>query len=423
MPRLAVPLTDLDVRNAKGSDKPRKLADGGGMYLLINPDGARYWRMGYRFGGIERLLSFGKYPNVSLAEARSKRIAARDNIKNGIDPAQAKRIAKQNRSIEAANTFEAVAREWHSNMLAAWQPRTGKNVLDRLEKDVFPLIGKQPISNIKPPVLLDMLRLIEKRGAMEMARRQGQVCGQIFRYAIATGRTEIDPIPGLRGALKPKLESHHASITVAELPVFLEALKRNEMRMYMPNRILMRMMMLTFVRTSELIETPWSEVDLENEHWVIPWQRMKMGKKKVNPRKVDHDVFLPRQGWELLRELHVLTGGNKHLFPNQRDHSMPVSNGAILAALRRMGYQNRMTGHGFRSLAKGILKTLKHDVGNIERQLSHSSGEAYGSAYDRESFRDERRKMMQEYADYLDLVEGAKSSQPIPLAPSRAKAF
>ncbi len=290
-------------------------------------------------------------------------------------------------------------------MLAAWQARTAKNVLDRLEKDVFPLIGKQPIATIKAPVVLDMLRQIEKRGALEMARRQGQVCGQVFRYAIATGRAEVDPLPSLRGALKPKVEEHHGSITVAELPIFLQALKKNESRMFIPNRILMRMMMLTFVRTSELIETPWAEIDLENKRWVIPWQRMKMGKKKIKPRKVDHDVFLPRQGWELLRELHAITGINQFLFPNQRDHGKPVSNGAILAALRRMGYQNRMTGHGFRSLAKGILKTLKHDIGNIERQLSHSSGEAYGGAYDRESFKEERRAMMQKYADYLDSIE------------------
>ena len=375
------------------------------MFLLINPDGARYWRMGYRFAGTERLLAFGKYPEVTLAEARAKRTVAREQIKAGIDPAQAKRIEKQNRATEAANTFEAVAREWHCNMLAAWQPRTAKNVIDRLEKDVFPLLGKQPIGSIKAPVVLDMLRQIEKRGALEMARRQGQVCGQVFRYAIATGRAEIDPVPSLRGALKPKIEAHHASITVAELPVFLQALKKNESRMYIPNRILMRLMMLTFVRTSELIETPWSEVDLENERWVIPWQRMKMGKKKIKPRKLDHDVFLPRQGWELLHELHAITGGNQFLFPNQRDHARPVSNGAILAALRRMGYQNRMTGHGFRSLAKGVLKTLKHDIGNIERQLSHSSGEAYGGAYDREAFREECRVMMQEYADYLEAVE------------------
>lgn len=188
MPKLAVPLTDLDVKNVKGTDKPRKLADGGGMFLLINPDGARYWRMRYRFAGTERLLAFGKYPQISLAEARTKRTTARQQIKAGIDPAQAKRIEKKNKATEAANTFEAVAREWHGNMLTAWQPRTAKNVMDRLEKDVFPLIGKQPIASIMAPVVLDMLRQVEKRGA-----------------------------------LKPKVEGHHAPITVAELPVFLQA--------------------------------------------------------------------------------------------------------------------------------------------------------------------------------------------------------
>jgi len=175
--------------------------------------------------------------------------------------------------------------------------------------------------------------------------------------------------------------------------------------MFVPTRILMRTMMLVFVRTSELIETPWAEIDIENECWIIPWQRMKMGKRKVNPRKVDHHVFLPRQGWELLRELHAITGGNKYLFPNQRDHEKPVSNGAILAVLKRMGYAGKHTGHGFRSLAMGIIKErlgYRHEV--VNRQLSHASGDAYGEAYDRAMFLDERKVMMQQYADYLDAV-------------------
>jgi integrase len=412
MPKLATPLTDIQPRKAKPRDKPYKLSDGGGMYLLINPDGSKYWRMGYRFAGTERLLAFGKCPEISLADARKARAAARDKINAGIDPSQAKRIEKKNKAAADANTFEAVAREWHANKLETWQPRTAANVLHRLEKDVFPLIGKQPIAQIKAPVMLDVLRQIEKRGALDMAKRQGQVCGQIFRFAIASGKAENDPVPSLRGALKHSAKGHHAAITPEELPGFIRAFEKIEGRMFVPTKVMFRLMMMTFVRTSELTETPWSEIDLENESWVIDWHRMKMGKKKANPRKVNHHVFLPRQGWELLRELHTITGGNKYLFPNQRDHKKPATKFGILAALKRMGYSGKMTGHGFRSLAMGVIKErlgFRHEV--VDRQLSHASGDTYGEAYDRALFLDERKMMMQQYADYLDRVSDDKVVQ------------
>lgn len=414
MPKLATPLTDIQVRNAKPrpKDAPKTytLADGGGMYLEVAPSGSRTWRMAYRQpNGKNTRLTFGTYPEVSLAEARERRDLARKQRKEGIDPAQAKRIEKAGKALASANTFEAVAREWHANKFETWQPHTAKNILHRLEQDVFPLMGKHPIAGIKAPVVLDVLRQIEKRGALEIAKRQGQVCSQIFRYAIAEGRAEVDPVPSLRGALKTSEGGHHAAITPDDLPEFIRALEKNEVRMFIPTRILMRLMMLTFVRTSELIETPWSEIDLVNESWVIDWHRMKMGKKKVKPRKVNHHVFLPAQGWALLRELHAITGGNQYLFPNQRDHEKPVSNGAILAALKRMGYGGKMTGHGFRSLAMGVIKErlgYRHEV--VDRQLSHASGDAYGEAYDRAMFLDERREMMQQYADYLDTVASGK---------------
>ena len=409
MPKLAKPLTDIQPRTAKPKEKPYKLADGGGLFLLINPDGAKYWRMAYRFGGFQRLLAFGKYPDISLADARKARTAARGQINAGIDPAQAKRVEKINKATANANTFEAVAREWHANKLETWQARTAANVLHRLEKDVFPLIGGYPIAEIKAPLMLDLLRQIEKRGAVDMAKRQGQVCGQIFRYAIACGKTDIDPVPSLRGALRPIAKGHHAAITPEEIPKFIRAFEKIEGRMFVPTKVMFRLMMLTFVRTSELTETPWSEIDLENESWVIGWNRMKMGKKKINPRKVNHHVFLPRQGWELLRELHTITGGNKYLFPNQRDHEKPATNFGILAALKRMGYSGKMTGHGFRSLAMGVIKErlgYRHEV--VDRQLSHASGDTYGEAYDRALFLDERKIMMQQYADYLETVASGK---------------
>ncbi|MDQ1923209.1 tyrosine-type recombinase/integrase [Massilia pseudoviolaceinigra] len=411
MPKIVLPLTDKTLKNAKAKDRAYKLADGGGLYLEVMPTGVKLWRMKFKqANGKESRLSFGSYDEVSLAEAREKRDAARKQMAGGVDPAQARRIEKQQKATLASNTFEAVAREWHANKLDSWQPRTAANIIHRLEVDVFPLIGRHPIAEIKAPVILDVLRQIEKRGALDMAKRQGQVCGQVFRYAIASGKADTDPVPSLRGALKPTAGGHHAAITADDLPDFLKAFAKIEGRMFVPTKVMFRLMMMTFVRTSELTETPWSEIDLVNESWVIDWHRMKMGKKKVNPRKVNHHVFLPRQGWALLRELHEITGGNKYLFPNLRDHTKSATNFGILAALKRMGYAGKMTGHGFRSLAMGVIKErlgYRHEV--VDRQLSHASGDAYGEAYDRAMFMDERRVMMQEYADYLDAVARAKS--------------
>lgn len=433
MPKLAPPLTDIQVRNAKGGIKPKgiagrlkdeptdtwyTMADGGGLFLRVDTTGAKLWRMQYRFDGKPGTLSFGKYPEVTLLAAREKRQQAKTQIANGIDPAQVKRVEKVQRATSAANTFEAVAREWHTNQLDSWQERTAKNVLERLEKDIFPAIGKYPIADIRAPLMLDVLRQIEKRGAQEMARRQGQICSRVFNYAIASGKAENNPVPALRGALKPVIKGHHAAIEADDLADFLKAFDKIKGRMFTPTRVMFQLMMMIFVRTSELTTTPWSEIDLENEVWTIDWHRMKMGKKKVNPRKVNHYVFLPRQGWELLRELHAITGNNTYLFPNHRDYTRPATNYGILAALKRMGYKGEMTGHGFRSLAMGVIKErlgYRHEV--VDRQLSHLSGDTYGEAYDRATFLDERRLMMQSYADYIDSV---RSGNVIPVAFGKA---
>ncbi|HEY0489313.1 MAG TPA: integrase arm-type DNA-binding domain-containing protein [Telluria sp.] len=411
MPKIVAPLADIQIKNAKPRAAPYKMADGGGLYLEVMPTGSKLWRMKFKQAtGSESRLAFGSYPEVSLVDARAKRTAARSQLAAGVDPGQVKRIEKNNKAIKHANTFEAVAREWHANKRDTWQERTAANILHRLEKDVFPYIGKHPIADVKAPIILDVLRQIEKRGAVDMAKRQGQVCGQIFRYAIASGKAEVDPVPSLRGALRPRANGHHAAITPDELPDFIKAFEKIEGRMFVPTRVMFRLMMLTFVRTSELTETPWSEVDLVNESWVIDWRRMKMGKKRINPRKVNHHVFLPRQGWALLRELHTVTGGNRYLFPNLRDHEKPATNFGILAALKRMGYGGKHTGHGFRSLAMGVIKErlgYRHEV--VDRQLSHASGDTYGEAYDRAMFLDERRVMMQEYADYIENVGREKS--------------
>jgi len=408
MPKLVKSLTDAAVKNAKAKEKDYSLCDGGGLYLAVTKLGRKHWK--FKFTQTEskksNWLSFGAYPEVTLAEAREKRLEARKLLAKGIDPAKERDTSRQLLANDAAHTFEVVAREWHANRLTQWQPNTAKNILHRLEQDVFPLIGATPISSIKSALMLSVTQNTENRGALEVAKRNAGVCSQIFKYAIVKGLVEYDPVAPIRAQLKPQDKSHHAAITVAELSAFLKALIKNEGRMYLSNRIGLRLMMMTFVRTSELIETPWAEIDLEKESWVIPWQRMKMGKRKVRPRMQSHHVFLPRQGWELLRELHRHTGRGVFLFPNQRDYQRPVSNVMILAALRRMGYGGIMTGHGFRSLAKGALKTLGYPVGDIELQLSHSSGEAYGGAYDREEFLGQRKIMMQGYADFLDSVAG-----------------
>lgn len=415
MPKLVVPLTDIHIRNAKAKDKPYKLSDGGGLYVEIMPHGSKLWRMKVRqANGKESILSFGAYPGVPLVDARSERAKAKQQQAAGLDPVQKKRIEKQQKKKSAINTFELIAREWHANKSETWKENTAKEAINRLQNDVFPMIGNRAIADVDAPLLLDVLRLVEKRGAIDMAARLAQLCSQIFRFAIAKGLIKYNPVPDLRGALKPRTKGHHAAIGTDDLPAFLDALQKNEAEMYLPTRILMRLMMLVFVRTSELIETPWAEIDLENEIWVIPWQRMKMGKKKVNPRKLDHHVNLPRQGWALLRDLHSVTGGGIFLFPNRNDHQRPASNGAILAALRRMGYGGKHTGHGFRSLAMGVIKAklgFRHEV--VNRQLAHGSDDEYGEAYDREQFIQERKAMMQAYADYIDLVQRGGNVIPV----------
>jgi integrase len=415
MPKLIIPLTDIQIRNAKPTAKPYKMSDGGGLYIEITPGGSKLWRMKVRqSNGKESILSFGAYPGVPLVDARSQRAKAKQQQAAGIDPAQNKRIEKQQKIKAAINTFEVIAREWHENKSETWKENTAKEAINRLQNDVFPMIGHRPIAEVDAPLLLDVLRQVEKRGALDMAARLGQLCSAIFRFAIAKGLIKYNPVPDLRGALKPRAKGHHAAIGTDDLPAFLVALEKNEAEMYTPTRILMRLMMLVFVRTSEMIETPWAEIDLANETWVIPWQRMKMGKKKINPRKLDHHVNLPRQGWALLRDLHNVTGGGTYLFPNRNDHQRPASNGAILAALRRMGYSGKMTGHGFRSLAMGVIKArlkYRHEV--VNRQLAHGSDDEYGEAYDREQFNEERKVMMQAYADYIDLVQQGGNVIPV----------
>ncbi|WAW10406.1 integrase arm-type DNA-binding domain-containing protein [Oxalobacter vibrioformis] len=409
MARIIKPLSPLQIKNAKPKEKPYKLFDGSGLYMEVTPIGSKLWRMKIRIDNRERLLSFGKYPDVSLEQARARRDEARKQKAAGIDPGEAKKRQKREKAEKAANTFEKIAREWHSNRLETWQPNTARDILQRLEKDIFPEIGNLPVSSITHKQLIDTLRKIESRGAHEIAKRLKANCARIFSYAIQHGLTDRNIANDLTEVLKPVRKGHFASITTEELPAFLKAMNQNDARLYMPTRIALRLMLLLFLRTSELIETPWSEINLETGEWVIPWNRMKRGKLAMNPDKTDHHVCMSKQALTLLRELHSLTGGSKWLFPNQRDPQKPMSNGAILMAIRRMGYQNQMTGHGFRALAMSTIKEklhYRHEV--VDRQLAHAQKNKVDSAYDRAMFLDERKKMMQDWADYLDELQASK---------------
>lgn len=274
-----------------------------------------------------------------------------------------------------------------------------------MEIDIFPEIGAMPIGAVTHRHMIAALRKIESRGAHEVAHRVKATCARVFSYANQQGIENRNPAADLSDVLKPVQAGHFAAITSDELPAFIAAMDKNDTRLFMPTRIALRLMMLLFVRTSELITTPWSEIDLESGKWIIPWQRMKRGKLTVNPDKTDHHVCMSRQAVTFLVQLHTLTGGGKYLFPNQRDHEKPMSNGAILMALKRMGYQNKMTGHGFRALAMSTIKErlgYRHEV--VDRQLAHAQKDKVASAYDRAKFLEERKKMMQEWADYLDTI-------------------
>jgi integrase len=406
MPKTIAPLTQLQVRNAKPKDKPYKLADGGGLYLEVTPKGSKLWRMKFRqMDGTENRLSFGSYPEVSLSDAREKRDQARQLIAAGKDPTVDREDAARQARVVAENTFEKVAREWHAVMLRQWQPQTARDILRRLELDIFPAFGSMPITDVQPRDVIHAVRAIESRGALEIASRTAANCARIFRYAIRCGIADRNPAETIRDVLAPRESQHFAAISSDDLPTFVRTLYANEACMGLPTRVAMRLMLLLFVRTSELIETPWAEIDFENGEWVIPWRRMKRGRRRIKPDRTDHHVCAPRQAWELLRELYRLTGEGIYLFPNQRDYRRPMSNNALLKALERMGYKGGMTGHGFRALAMSTLKErlgYRHEV--VDRQLAHAQRDKLESAYDRAKYLDERRAMMQRWADYIDEV-------------------
>lgn len=390
-------LTDTACKSAKPKEKPYKLADGMGMYLQVMPHGSKLWRLKYRFEGKENCLSLGSYPETSLGEARKIREEARKILKAGTDPSFVKKEQKRQSVQNAGNTFEAIAREWHEHFKARWTPSYAAEILHRMETDLFPVIGGHPIAALTAPQILDTVRKIESRGAHEIARRTLQTTGQVIRYAIVTSRADSDPTRDLKGALKPFKKSHYAALEAKDLPDFLKALNQNEARLYPQTVRALRLLMLTFVRTSELINAKWNEFDLKNAQWEIPAERMKMRKPHIVP--------LSKEAVAILKAQKEQTGDWEWVFPNLVRPKKPMSNNTILMALRRMGYQGKMTGHGFRALAMSTIKEklgYRHEV--VDRQLAHAPRNQVDAAYDRAAFLSERKKMMQQWADYLDAV-------------------
>lgn len=390
-------LTDVKVRTAKPLDKPYKLADGGGLYLLVNANGSRYWRMKYRVMGREKLLSVGVYPDVSLAVARQKRDEARRSLAAGDDPGAIKKAEKQARKIATANTFESIAREWHKSKADRWSLRYREEILSTFEKDIFPYIGIKPIADIKPLELLETLKRMEKRGALEKMRKVRQRCGEVFRYAIITGRAEYNPAPDLAGALAVHKKQHLPFLTAQELPSFLEDLAGYTGSVI--TKTATYLIMYTGVRTQELRFARWQDIDLENAMWEVPAEHMKMRRP--------HKVPLSRQAISLLKQLKPITGHYSFIFIGRNDQRKPISKESINQVIELLGYKGRLTGHGFRHTMSTILHEQGFNSAWIELQLAHVDKNAIRGAYNHAQYLEGRREMMQWYADFLSgLVEG-----------------
>lgn len=407
-----MPLTDPACRKATPEAKPKRLADGGGLYLEVMPNGSKYWRLKYRFGGKEKRLALGVYPEVSLKDARVKRDEARRQLREGFDPGAAKRAARIAQT--GGDSFGALAREWLEQTSAKRVESTNRTIQARLEADVLPWLGSRQINDIKAPELLSVLRRVEARGSLIVAKRLRQIAGQIFRYAVATGRAERDPSADLRGALKtPGGERHHAALTTpADVGALMRAIDGYQGQFI--TRCALQLSPLLFVRPGELRAAEWPEFDLDAGEWRIPAAKMKM--------RQAHIVPLSQQAIAILTELHPLTGHGvpgrpdapRYLFPGARSRTRPMSNNTVNAALRRIGYTgDQMTAHGFRATARTLLAELGWQPDAIERQLAHKASGPLGAAYDRAQFLSERRKMMQSWADYLDTLR--RGADVIPL--------
>ncbi|MDO8776155.1 MAG: tyrosine-type recombinase/integrase [Burkholderiaceae bacterium] len=388
-------LTDIKIRQAKPQITQFKLNDGGGLHLLVTPSGSKLWRWKYaKATGKEGLKALGRYPDVSLAEAREARNAMRKQLVQGIDPAEKARQEKQARLIAAENSFKSVAGSWWANWKVGRSQQHVDQVWRRFEKNVFPHIGTRPITEISAPAIVSMLNAIQKRGVIDIAKRSLQTCNQVFRFAIANGLAVNNPAAAIRpgDVLQTRPAVNLARVDSKELPTLLRKIEAYQGTPL--TRLAMKLMAQTFVRTSELIEAPWSEFDLDAAEWRIPPERMKA--KKL------HIVPLSTQSVSVLRTLHLISGHGKLLFPGERDHAKPMSNNTILKALKIMGYAGKMTGHGFRGVASTMLNEMEFKKEHIELQMAHQQRNKVVAAYNHATYLKQRRTMMQAWSDYLD---------------------
>lgn len=393
-------LTDPAIRNAKPKAKPYKLSDGDGMYLEVAPNGGKLWRIKYRFGGKEKRLSLGVYDAVTLTMARERRTAARSLLAQGIDPSTQRKADKAAEATRHINSFQAVAVEWFSKKSPAWAPAHAGRLLRRLERDIFPVIGAMPISDITPPILLEAMRKIEARGVGETAHRALRDCSQICRYAIATGRLASDPARDLRGALSSVKAAHFTAVTEPQQAApLIRAIYGYEGSLIV--RSALRLAPLVFVRPGELRTAKWADIDLDAAEWRF----------LVTKTQTQHIVPLSTQAVEILRAIKPVTGDGQYVFPSARGGNRPMSDNAILVALRTLGIgKDEMTGHGFRAMARTMLDEILGERPDlIEHQLAHAVRDTNGRAYNRTAHLSERRRMMQRWADYLDsLRNGAE---------------
>ncbi|EEW1993786.1 MULTISPECIES: tyrosine-type recombinase/integrase [Enterobacteriaceae] len=384
-------LNARQVDAAKPREKAYKLADGAGLYLEVVPSGSRYWRMKYRFNGKEKRMAFGVYPTVSLAQARALRDEAKKKLAEGIDPSFAKKEEKLVRDVQLNNTFQAVALEWHGTKVSRWSEGYASDIMEAFNKDIFPYIGQQPVNEIKPLVLLNVLRRMESRGATEKAKKVRQRCSEVFRYAIVTGRAEYNPAADLTSAMSGHESKHYPFLTVEELPDFFKALSG-----YTGSPLVVlaaRLLILTGVRTGELRGALWSEFDLEKAVWEIPAARMKM--------KRPHLVPLSTQALEILQQLKVMSGQYPLVFPGRNDPRKTMSEASINQVFKRIGYTGKVTGHGFRHTMSTILHEEGFNTAWIETQLAHVDKNAIRGTYNHALYLEGRKEMMQWYADYI----------------------
>ncbi|WDF97733.1 tyrosine-type recombinase/integrase [Pectobacterium carotovorum subsp. carotovorum] len=385
-----MPLNARQIETAKPQDKEYKLTDGAGLYLLIKPNGAKYWRLKYRVAGKEKKLSIGVYPDISLAEARLKREEARKIVASGGDPSEQKQAERQSKKINIDNTFKAIALEWHEYKRPNWSKGYAEDLMEAFENDIFPDIGKRPVAEVKPLELLTTLRKLEKRGVLDKLRKIRQACNQVFRYAIVTGRAENNPASELASALPPPKATHYPHLLPDELPDFLRALST-----YSGSKVTQlatRILMLTGVRTIELRQAEWKEFDFEKGLWEVPKERMKMRRP--------HLVPLSDQVIDALQQLYAVTGRYNLVFPGRNDITKPMSEASINQVLKRIGYHGKATGHGFRHTMSTILHEQGYNTAWIELQLAHVDKNTIRGTYNHAQYLEQRRSMLQWYGDF-----------------------